>query len=210
MSETPQYKIGDVVNGHRWSGTAWEPVGQEVPAPVSGAAPAAVSAKKPWFKKWWGVGLIVLGILMVIGVATSGGSDTDTASADKPAATAEQTPGETETPAEEPTVEEPTEEPAAELTVAQKNAIRSAEGYLSFSAFSKKGLIAQLKYEEYAQEDAEFAVDNIDVDWNEQAVKSAEAYLETSAFSRQGLIDQLKYEKYTQKQAEQAVDAVGL
>lgn len=26
MSETPPFKVGDVVNGHRWNGTIWEPV----------------------------------------------------------------------------------------------------------------------------------------------------------------------------------------
>lgn len=106
---------------------------------------------------------------------------------------------------------EPDEAPAAsEMTVSQQNAVRSAESYLSFSAFSKTGLVDQLVYEEYTTADAEFAVNQVDVDWMEQAAKSAESYLSFTAFSRQGLIDQLIYEGFTQEQAAHGADSVGL
>ena len=95
-------------------------------------------------------------------------------------------------------------------TVSQKNAIRSAENYLNFTAFSKSGLIDQLEYEGYSNADATYAVDNIEVDWNAQAVKAAQNYLDFTAFSRSGLIDQLEYEGYTTEQATYAVDQVGL
>ncbi len=58
-------------------------------------------------------------------------------------------------------------------TVSQKNARRSAESYLRYSAFSRSGLIDQLLYEGYSQEDAEYAVGAVAVDWNEQSFKSA-------------------------------------
>lgn len=95
-------------------------------------------------------------------------------------------------------------------TVSQKNAIRAAENYLNFTAFSKSGLIDQLEYEGYSNADATYAVNNIEVDWNEQAVKAAQNYLNFTAFSRSGLIDQLKYEGYTTEQATYAVNQVGL
>ena len=47
-----------------------------------------------------------------------------------------------------------------EPTISQKNALKSAKSYLSFSAFSYNGLIKQLEYEEYSHEDAVYAVDN--------------------------------------------------
>lgn len=87
-------------------------------------------------------------------------------------------------------------------TPGQRNALRSAESYLAFSAFSREGLIGQLQFENYSLADAEYAVDNVTVDWNEQAVKSAESYLSYTSFSLQGLIDQLVFEGFTREQAE--------
>ena len=76
-------------------------------------------------------------------------------------------------------------------------------------AFSRSGLINQLKYEGYSEEASTIAVDSLVVDWNEQAAKCAENYLEHMSFSRSGLINQLKYEGFTQEQAEYGVSAVG-
>lgn len=100
------------------------------------------------------------------------------------------------------------EEPS--MTVSQMNAIESAQSYLNYSAFSRKGLIEQLEFEDYSNADATYAVDYVDADWNEQAAKAAADYLDYSSFSRQGLIDQLLYEGYTQKQAEYGVNQAGL
>lgn len=71
-------------------------------------------------------------------------------------------------------------------------------------------MIGQLEYEGYSTADAEYAVDNVDVNWRDQAVQMARDYLDYSAFSRSGLIDQLEYEGFTTKQATYAVDQVGL
>ena len=201
MSSTTQYEIGDVVNGHRWNGTEWQPVGTEAQAvpPVP-----ATSQKKPALKKWGAVGLIAAVALAIFGVAISGGS-TDTASvADESVAAAEQTPGDAEA---ETT---PVEDPKEELTVAQENAIRQAESYLAISGFSKQGLIEQLEFEGYSKADAKFAVNNIDVDWNDQAALKAESYLDISGFSKQGLIEQLEFEGFTTAQAEFGAKSVGL
>lgn len=51
-------------------------------------------------------------------------------------------------------------------TVSQRNAVRTAKSYLSYTAFSRKGLIQQLEYEGFSTVDATFAVDSIAVDWN--------------------------------------------
>ena len=76
---------------------------------------------------------------------------------------------------------------------------------MSFSAFSRTGLIDQLLYEGYTDAEAEYGVDAVGADWNEQAAKSAESYLEYSSFSRSGLIDQLLYEGFTDAEAEYGV-----
>lgn len=94
-------------------------------------------------------------------------------------------------------------------TTGEKNALRTAREYLSISAFSYTGLIHQLEYEGYLTEEATYAADNCNANWNEQAAKSAKEYLDISSFSRQGLIDQLIYEGYTQEQAEYGVTQNG-
>ena len=168
---------------------------------------------KPWFKNkivW-----IAGGIVLLIGIGTSQGGS-NSATTDQTDQVATETPEETQEPVveetEEPVVEE-TEEPVVEEpseTVSQSNAVESALSYIDYSAFSRKGLIDQLKFEGYSTADATYAVDAIDVDWNEQAAKSAENYLEYSSFSRQGLIDQLVFEGFTQSQAEYGVSTTGL
>jgi len=100
-----------------------------------------------------------------------------------------------------------TEPPGPTLTPSQEQAIRAAQSYLDFTAFSRQGLIDQLSSEygnQFSVEDATFAVDSSNTDWNAQAVKSAQSYLEFSAFSCQGLIDQLSSEYGSQFTVEQA------
>lgn len=87
-------------------------------------------------------------------------------------------------------------------TTSQDNAIRSAQSYLSHNAFSRKGLIEQLEYEQFSTADATFAVDHIVANWNEQAVKSAKSYLSHNSFSQAELIEQLEYEGFTPSQAQ--------
>lgn len=95
-------------------------------------------------------------------------------------------------------------------TLSQRNAVNKAESYLKFQAFSHDGLIDQLEFEGFSNEDAVYGVDNCGADWNEQAVKKAKSYLKFQSFSREGLIDQLEFEKFTHEQAVYGVDNAGL
>jgi len=99
---------------------------------------------------------------------------------------------------------------APPISPSQSNARRSASSYLDFSSFSRSGLIQQLVFEGFDQADAEWAVDDLNPDWNEQAAKSAATYLEFSSFSRSGLIGQLVFEGFTQPEAEYGVSTTGL
>ena len=92
------------------------------------------------------------------------------------------------------------------MTSGQRNALKSAESYLRSSAFSYTGLIEQLEYEGFSNEDATYAADHCGADWKEQAVKSAESYLKYSSFSKSGLIDQLEFEGFTHEQAVYGAD----
>lgn len=140
--------------------------------------------------------------------ATQGSQETP----DAPSAAAS-TP-EAPAPEPEPETTEEKPEPVAEETdsetLAQSNAVAMALNYLDYTSFSKQGLIEQLEFEGFSSADAEYAVDNITVDWKEQAALKAAEYLNYQAFSRSGLIDQLEFEGFTRAQATFGVDAVGL
>ncbi|MCL2147193.1 MAG: Ltp family lipoprotein [Synergistaceae bacterium] len=94
-------------------------------------------------------------------------------------------------------------------TLSQKNAVQKAKDYIEYSAFSYDGLVAQLEYSKFSEEDAIYGADNCGADWFEQAAKKAKSYMEYSSFSREGLIDQLIYSKFTREQAEYGADSVG-
>jgi hypothetical protein len=98
----------------------------------------------------------------------------------------------------------------------EQNAIRSAQGYLEFKAFSRQGLIQQLSSDAgdgYSVKAATAAVDSLHINFNEQAYKAAKSYLEMMGFSRRGLIEQLDSdagEGFTHSQAVYGVDKAGL
>ena len=100
------------------------------------------------------------------------------------------------------------EQPPA-LTLAQSNAVESADSYLRVLNFSRSGLIGQLEFEGYSTEDATFAADYLNPDWNAEAAGAAQSYLDAMAFSREGLYDQLIFEGYTPDQANAGLAAVG-
>lgn len=101
-------------------------------------------------------------------------------------------------------------------TVSQENAIKEAQNYIDIMGLSKVGLMNQLTSDSgsgYNKEDAAFAIEHINVDWNAEAVESAQAYLDTMSFSRSALIEQLHSKAgsgFTLKQATYATNKVGL
>ena len=97
-----------------------------------------------------------------------------------------------------------------DFTKARENALKRAESYLDYTAFSYTSLVEQLEFEKFDHEDAVFAVDHCSADWMEQAAKKAESYMSWTSFSRGGLIDQLLFEGFTQEQAEYGATSVGL
>lgn len=95
-------------------------------------------------------------------------------------------------------------------TLSQKNAVKKAEEYLSIMSFSKSGLVKQLEFEGFSNEDSTYAVNKLIVDWKEQALKKGKEYLDIMSFSRSGLIKQLEFEGFTNTEATYAVDQIGL
>jgi len=67
-------------------------------------------------------------------------------------------------------------------TLAQQNALESAQSYLEFMPFSRQGLIDQLSSEYgsgYPLDVATWAADTVGADWNAEAVEAAASYLDS-------------------------------
>lgn len=95
---------------------------------------------------------------------------------------------------------------AKAATFAQQNALTKAKAYLAYSAFSKKGLKKQLKFEGFSNKEATYAVNHCRANWKKQAVKKAKEYLKFSAFSKKQLYQQLIFEGFTKAQAKYGVN----
>ena len=162
-----------------------------------------------WKKILIGVGVF---LVLVVGIATCGDKDSTKTPEETKATKAEEVTI-VEITTEEPIVTTTTEPTTTTTTKKVANessqAVRMAKDYLSLMSFSRQGLVKQLEYEGFTNEQAIYGVDNAGADWNVQAVKSAKEYLELMSFSRQGLIDQLKYEGFTSEQATYGVDNCG-
>src|SRR5699024_11767640 len=110
--------------------------------------------------------------------------------------------------------EEQKEEQAKEDDVPREYevALRSANSYLdsSFLSFSETGLYDQLEYEEFPADAIEYAMANIEVDWNEQAVKTAQNYADSDILSLSDaeIYDQLIFEGFTEEQAQIGLDSL--
>ena len=199
--------------------TTCKACGQEIAKSAKACPYCGAKNKKPIFQKWW----FWVVVVVLIGSFGSAGNKADTNDSEKTNVPTEAVVSanklETEdnkshveqssVKNEEITVTEKETEPEVEMTTGQKNALRSAKNYLSFTAFSYEGLIAQLEFEKYSYDEAVFAADYCGADWNEQALKSAKNYLSFTAFSYTGLIKQLEFEKYTTEQATYAADNCG-
>ena len=125
-----------------------------------------------------------------------------------PVATPEVTPAPTETPEER--VEREIREFRDSLPIEKRSAIEIAQSYLSTMPFSPSGLYDQLLYEGFSEEDSQFAIDHLIVDWDEMCYETAVSYVTNiGGFSKKSLIHQLEYDGFTKKQAKKAVKRLG-
>lgn len=147
--------------------------------------------KRPFYKRTW---FIVLAVLFTFSLIS--------------AALGENAPTTTNPPTNQPGDTTGNNDVVDTETVSQKNAVKKAQSYLKIMAFSRTGLITQLEFEKFPTEDAEYAVDKLNIDWNKQAVSKAQAYLKTMAFSKVGLKTQLEFEGFTTTEATYGVENI--
>lgn len=174
--------------------------------------------KKGGCMKWGGIGVAALVLIGIGSSLSGGGDDSDNTASSSSSSVVSSTVAVEAIEEEAAVVPEAVEESSAPASSSDdvpreyRNALRSAERYLDYSAFSYAGLYDQLTSEygdSYPAEAAQYAVDNVEVDWNEEAVEAARNYQEYSAFSDSGLYDQLISEyghQFTPEQAQYAID----
>lgn len=86
------------------------------------------------------------------------------------------------------------EEPEDNVPTEYKNALKKAKTYSDIMHMSKEGIYNQLisEYGENFPEDAaQYAMDNLDCDWNANALAKAKSYSDTMHMSKAAIFDQL-------------------
>ena len=162
-----------------------------------------VKKKKPIFKRWW---FIILMVIFLISLLGSLGKDDVEPTINEAAST-------------DTKLEEPQAEPVEEATEVvedvpreYKAALKKAELYASTMYMSKAGVFKQLTSEygeKFPEDAAQYAIDNMKADWKANALKKAETYAETMSMSNSGIYDQLTSEhgeQFTAEEAQYAID----
>lgn len=165
--------------------------------------------KKPWFKKWWV--WVIAAVLLIGGINTATGTpegkDARPVTAEAPAKQPEKAPKPAK--AEEPAAPAAPAEP--EVPAEFKSALKKAKLYSDTMHMSKAGLYGQLtsEYEEkFSAESAQYGIDNVEADWNQNALAKARLYQDTMAMSPEAVREQLTSEygeKFTQEEGDWAI-----
>lgn len=92
------------------------------------------------------------------------------------------------------------------------NALRKAESYSKTMHMSKQGIYDQLTSEygeQFPADAAQYAIDNMQADWNANALEKAKSYQKIMSMSKNAIYDQLisEYgEQFTEEEAQYAID----
>lgn len=97
-----------------------------------------------------------------------------------------------------------------EPTNEEKNALKKAEIYSTTMNMSKQGIYKQLtsSIEGFSKESAQYAIDNIEADWNKNALEKAKTYQQDLNMSKSAVYKQLtsSVEGFTKSEAQYAID----
>jgi hypothetical protein len=157
-----------------------------------------------------------IGALSSIGITVGLGAAVNYASTDKPPAAIAQSAEPTTEQIEEADSESPAPEAEAEAEAPAvppeyESALIKATSYSELMNMSKVGIYDQLvsEYgEQFSPEAAQYAVDNMQADWNANALAKAKSYQEDMAMAPEAIRDQLTSEygeKFTVEEADYAI-----
>ena len=86
-----------------------------------------------------------------------------------------------------------------------EQALDKAQNYVDFTSFSEADLRRQLEYHEFSPEAIQFALDNVNVDYQAECIEKAKSYLEFASFSEADLREQLEYHKFSEEHISVAI-----
>ena len=161
--------------------------------------------KKGWCLKTF---FVIAGMLIVVGIFSPDlENEKDDKNSDVKQSTSEQA------KASENISTSSTEPEAAASDVPREyqSALKTAQNYNNTMPMSKQGLYDQLTSEygeKFPAEEAQYAIDNIEADWNANALATAKSYQESMDMSIEAIRDQLTSEygeKFTAEEADYAV-----
>lgn len=206
---------------------------QPTPAPTWAPVPTAPrpQLKKPFYKRWWFIAIVSIVVIAAIGQALEEGktSSSKNASQTQSASQSQNVPGAEAAPQDQSAPEAnaapqtqsapetaapaavPTPEAEPKVPREYQNALESAKSYSNVMHMSKKGIYNQLispYADKFPAEAAQYAVDNLQADYNANALAKAKEYQETMHMSSQAIRDQLTSEygeKFTASEADYAV-----
>ena len=167
--------------------------------------------KKPFYKRWW-FGLLVV---MAIGTIGAGIEDSRNPSGDTlPPST--EIPQEESIESQEPPesltsgIHEEKQPTTPEVPKEYEAALKRARSYGRIFHMSRNGIYEQLTsdVEGFTPEAAQYAIDNLDMDYRENAYQKAQNYFEKMNMSKEGIYNQLtsSAEGFTMEEAQYAVD----
>ena len=107
--------------------------------------------------------------------------------------------------------EETTKPPLESLNENQLQAIQTAKDYLDTMHLSQTELLQMLSVENIDSEDAKFALEYLNIDWNQEARKKAKEYCKHKiGFSKEKLKAQLLFDHFTEEEADFAVSHINV
>ena len=163
--------------------------------------------KKPIYKRawFWAVAVIVV-------VGTSGGSDTDN-SKETNSGNVESVQEVSQSNSENAIAENESKDKVEDNVPEEyKSALEKAKSFTDEMNLSKVRLYEMLTstsdyYDtHFTAEAAQYAVDNVGVDWKESALKRAKLYRKAVSLSTEGIYDELTAMEYTEEEIQYAID----
>lgn len=113
------------------------------------------------------------------------------------------------TAGKESSKEETTKPPLESLNENQAQAIQTAKDYLDTMHLSQTELLQMLSVENIDSEDAKFALEYLNIDWNQEARKKAKEYCKHKiGFSKEKLKAQLLFDHFTEEEADFALSHI--
>lgn len=162
--------------------------------------------KKPFYKKgWFGAISFIVVVTICASIIGSGSSQTTQAPTTNESI-------ETYSSESTPEVETNTIEVEDDVPTEYKSALKSSISYSNILYMSKQAIYDQLISEhggQFSVEAANYAIDNIQADWNRNALETAKKFQERLHMSPNAIYDQLISEhgsKFTVEEAQYAVD----